>query len=406
MIKGRNFIFTGLQPWDITIGSNAKDIASEISKNNNVLYVSTPLDYITYWKKDNIQENVIRRKVIRKELAPTKKVSANLTILTLPFTILPVNKFPDGPIFDFFNRLNNKRIFAYVRKFAEEMGYSNPILFIDNDVYRSFYANEFLKPDLSIYYRRDNLLTDPYWVPHIERLEPKLCSKCDIILANSIYLAEYVKSFNSKSFDIGQGIDLEGYDADKQYPIPSNISQIPAPLVGYVGWITSKRIDADLLYELSRRLPNCSFVMVGSEDEYFLNHRLHSLSNVYFLGHISTNQVATYIASFDICMNPQLINDITIGNYPRKIDEYLAMGKEVIATRTETMKMFDNYVHNCNGVDEYVSAIHSILSDNSDSIEKNKKRNARIAFAQSHTWKNSVEKLYKYVNDICHNPSL
>jgi hypothetical protein len=36
----------------------------------------------------------------------------------------------------------------------------------------------------------------------------------------------------------------------------------------------------------------------------------------------------------------QLSNNLTIGNYPRKIDEYLAMGKPIVATSTKTMQMF------------------------------------------------------------------
>ena len=48
MITGKDFVFTGLQPWDIPIGSNARDIALEVSKHNRVLYVNTPLDKKTY----------------------------------------------------------------------------------------------------------------------------------------------------------------------------------------------------------------------------------------------------------------------------------------------------------------------------------------------------------------------
>ena len=36
MIKGRNFIITSLQSWDVNIGSNAIDIAKTISKDNRV----------------------------------------------------------------------------------------------------------------------------------------------------------------------------------------------------------------------------------------------------------------------------------------------------------------------------------------------------------------------------------
>ena len=43
MITGKDFVFTGLQPWDLQIGSNAKDIALDISKHNRVLYNNTPL---------------------------------------------------------------------------------------------------------------------------------------------------------------------------------------------------------------------------------------------------------------------------------------------------------------------------------------------------------------------------
>ena len=43
MITGKDFVFTGLQPWDIPIGSNARDIALEVSKHNRVLYVNTTL---------------------------------------------------------------------------------------------------------------------------------------------------------------------------------------------------------------------------------------------------------------------------------------------------------------------------------------------------------------------------
>ncbi|MFC7669776.1 glycosyltransferase [Hymenobacter humi] len=48
---------------------------------------------------------------------------------------------------------------------------------------------------------------------------------------------------------------------------------------------------------------------------------------------------------FDVCTNPQAVNEVTIGNYPLKIDEYLAMGKPVVATATRAMDMFADYVY-------------------------------------------------------------
>ena len=90
-------------------------------------------------------------------------------------------------------------------------------------------------------------------------------------------------------------------------------------------------------------------------------------------------------------MNPQILNDITIGNYPLKIDEYLAMGKPTVATETHTMRdIFSKYVFLATNVDEYLTAIDQALTEIND-LEKKKER---IDFAHTHSWTNSVNKIY------------
>ena len=55
----------------------------------------------------------------------------------------------------------------------------------------------------------------------------------------------------------------------------------------------------------------------------------------------------------DVCINPQKVNPITDGNYPLKIDEYLAMGKPVVATRTHTMEdVFASHTHLASSIEE------------------------------------------------------
>ena len=113
------------------------------------------------------------------------------------------------------------------------------------------------------------------------------------------------------------------------------------------------------------------------------------------LGEKNNKDIPSYIAAFDICINPQIINEITIGNYPRKIDEYLALGKPVIATRTKAMSLFEEYVWNCDSADAYIKAIHEAIQNKNDSVI-----NSRIQFSHSHTWENSVSKLYKAIKSL------
>ncbi len=391
-MKNKDFIITSLQSWDIPIGSNAIDIAKQIAVDNRVLYVNSPLDMMTLYRNKPTAETRHRLEVLKKQTSPIRKISGNLWVLDLPFYVWSVNGLPDGFLFDFFNKLNNKKIFNYTRKVAAELNFSNPIHLIDNDIYRSYYSKETLGSSLSVYSRRDNVQPYAYWKKHAVRLEPKLIEKSDIVVCNSAQLDEYAQSFNTKSFDVGQGVDLSAYNTAIPFEVPDAIQSIPGPRIGYIGDINSMRLDADLIYELAKSKPAYSFVMIGNQDKVFAAHALHNLKNVYFTGSIPKNKVPQYMHSLDVCLNPQLVNEITIGNYPRKVDEYLALGKPVIATRTKTMELFKDHVYLCNSLDDYKQAVEKALIENTEA-----KKKERILFARSHSWENNVNMIYKSI---------
>jgi glycosyltransferase involved in cell wall biosynthesis len=393
-MKGRDFIITGLQPWDIPIGSNAIDIAKEIAVDNRVLYVNTPLDMMTIFRNKPTPETTQRLDVYRKRKTPLRQISDTLWVLDFPFWIWSVNGLPDGSLFDFFNRWNNRKIFNYVNKVAAELNFKNPIHFIDNDIYRSFYSKDILKPALSVYYRRDNLQAIDFWKKHAPRLEPKLIEKSDLVVANSPQLAAFARKYNSRSFDVGQGVDLSAYDLSLGFTEPAEFASIPKPRIGYIGDITSLRLDADLIYEVAKSKPDYSFVMIGRVDKLFAAHAMNGLKNVYFLGSVAKNTVPTYMSALQVCLNPQLLNELTVGNYPRKVDEYLALGKPVIATKTDTMELFREHSYLCSSVADYQDAVEKALLEDSE-----EKASQRIAFAQSHSWKNNVNEIFKRIQD-------
>jgi glycosyltransferase involved in cell wall biosynthesis len=393
-MKENDFIITGLQSWDIPIGSNAIDIAKEIAKHNRVLYVNSPLDVMTLYRNKPTPETSRRLDVLKRKKKPIRKISQNLWVLDCPFYVWSINGLPDGVLFDTFNKANNRKIFSYIKKVAAELGFKNPVHLIDNDIYRSFYAKDILKAKLSVYYRRDNVQPYAYWKKHAVRLEPKLIEKSDLVVCNSPQLAEYASSFNGKSYDVGQGVDLAAYDPDMKFETPAALKSIPQPRIGYIGDINSMRLDADLIYELAKSKPNYSFVMIGNEDAVFKAHAMHQLKNVHFTGSIAKHDVPQYMQALDICLNPQLINEITIGNYPRKVDEYLALGKPVIATRTKTMELFKDHTYLCSNAEDYKAAVEKALEENTPA-----KQQQRIAFARSHSWHNNVQAIYKHIEE-------
>jgi glycosyltransferase involved in cell wall biosynthesis len=215
----------------------------------------------------------------------------------------------------------------------------------------------------------------------------EMIQKADLVVANSGWLAEYAGQWNPNSVDIGQGCDLEAFIKD-DLPEPPDMKSIPRPIAGYCGAVNSMRLDEPLLVHIARSLPEISLVLVGPADDQFAKSELRQLTNVYFPGLKPPDQAAAYVSQFTVCINPQLVNPLTIGNYPRKIDEYLAAGKPVVATATAAMEMFRDFAELCNSKEDFVMAIRKLV--NQSDAGPGKSRTERRNFALTHSWENSI----------------
>jgi len=233
-----------------------------------------------------------------------------------------------------------------------------------------------------------------YWKFHGEEAEPRLIAKSDLCTANSTYLADYCRQYNPRSYYVGQGCETELFMLADQQPMPGDIRHIAHPIIGYVGALQSIRLDIPLLEYIAKHQPEWQIVLVGPEDAVFSASSLHQFNNVHFLGSKSPIELPAYCNAFDVCINPQLVNPVTIGNYPRKIDEYLAAGKPVVATNTPAMGIFEPHVYLANTQADYLTLITQALQESpGERVEERK------AFAATHTWENSVQMIYDAVRE-------
>ncbi|WP_316799493.1 glycosyltransferase [Pedobacter frigidisoli] len=391
-MKNRNIIIVGQQAWDTEIGSNCKNIAVEFSKHNRVLYINPPLDRITKIRRSNNAGVKMRLDVIAGKQEGLQQINNNLYTLYPDCLIESINWLPFDTLFNVFNRLNNQRFYRAIKPTIDALGFEDVILFNDSDIFRSFYLIDFLKPAFSVYYSRDNMIATTYYERHGTSLEPKLIAKSNICVANSEFLKDYCATYNPNAFYVGQGCDFELFDEylnSKKDKIKGNFT---GPVIGYVGVLTSARLDISLIGAIAKAKPEWNIVLVGPEDEDFLNSELHQLQNVHFTGPKPVTDLPVYIDSFDVCFNPQVVNDLTIGNYPRKIDEYLVLGKPTIATATKSMQAFKHYVSLAGSLKEYIDGIHQLLSNNNAELIARRK-----AFARSHSWERSVREIYESI---------
>jgi glycosyltransferase involved in cell wall biosynthesis len=395
IIKNRDIVIVGQQPWDTEIGSNCKNIAVEFSKYNRVLYVNSPLDRISKLKHKNDPKIKKRIEVINKSTDSILTIKENLWNYYPDELIESINWIKNDGLYNWLNKVNNKRFANSITKAISKLGFKNIILFNDNDIFRCFYLKELLKPAISIYYSRDYLLGVDYWKLHGQKLEPLLIKKSDLCVANSTYLANYCKRYNENSFYVGQGCELETFNIKPDKQTPYDIKKLSGPIIGYVGALQSIRLDIKLLEYIAKQKPEWSIVLVGPEDEEFKRSDLHQISNIHFLGSKNPSELPDYIHSFNVCINPQIVNEVTIGNYPRKIDEYLATGKPVVATKTEGMSIFSDHVYLATSREHYITMINKSLEENDQHLPQ-----IRADFAMSHTWENSVKEIYKRITNL------
>ncbi len=394
-MEPKDIIITGIQAWDIKIGSNCKNIAREFSKKNRVLYVNPPLD--RHKQSVNFLRGLFGASKIdsSKNKEPLIQVNENLWVMNPGIVVESCNWMPHY-LFDFFNKINSMRLAEAVNNWCKKSAFQAHVLFTDSDMFRSFHLKELLNPNVFVYYSRDNLMTVPYWRKHGSYMEPMIMKKADVVVTNSPYLAKVAQDSNPHSYYVGQGCDVTDFQEKKSIKVPEDVAGIKGVKIGYVGLLTSRRLSISTLCFLAKARPEWQIILVGPEESCFKKSVLHQLDNVHFLGSKKQTELGAYVQAFDVCINPQVINDLTKGNYPRKIDEYLASGKPVIATYTPTMEVFRDHCLLAENEEDFVTLIEKSLKLGSSDEGKSK----RVHFAKSHSWENSIKLIWESIKKI------
>lgn len=391
----RNFIMFCQQDWDVGIGTNARSLAKEFAKSNQVLYVNLPLDINSLLSRFKQPDIKAKLRVVLGQEKGLKKVGPTLWVYTPGVLSISINWLSSRWLFTILNRFNSYLLARSIRKAARTVGFDAFVLFQDGLIFQGLELKRLLKPSQFVYYVRDNMVSVPYFQRHGPHVEKGLFEHADVVVANSAYLNDYALETNPSSFDIGQGCTAAELLPELEPEIPADMAAIPGFRIGYTGFLTDLRLDIDLLLAIAHYRSDWSLVLVGPEDKAFMQSELHELTNVYFLGSKQPSQLSDYIAHFDVCINPQVVNPMTIGNYPLKIDEYLIMGKPVVATHTRTMEMFQPYVSLATSKKSWIDLITKSLASRDYEAEK-----ARIYFSRTHTWKASAEKFYAALSSI------
>ena len=149
------------------------------------------------------------------------------------------------------------------------------------------------------------------------------------------------------------------------------------------------KFDTKLVADVIRKLPDCSFVLVGIPNPNV--DPLREFNNVHFLGVKKHDEIPAYVANFDICILPTAQTEWGLKCRPLKLMEYLASNKPVLATPTPASAKYSKQVHISNDPAEWAAIIQQIISlDGQSGLTNTTEQNLT-------TWSNISDKIWDYI---------
>jgi glycosyltransferase involved in cell wall biosynthesis len=264
--------------------------------------------------------------------------------------------------------------------------------------------------------------------PRPERLraaERELLRLCDVVFAFCNELAATCAEDNPNVHVFPAGVNLDAFPLDAATgaaittlreddsrdatarPAPdaeAEIDGLPRPIVGYVGGL-HRHVDFELLKSAARARPGWSWVCVGAVQAD--TRGLESLPNVRLLGQRPHEELYDYIRRFDVCVVPYVNSVYTRTVVPTKINEYLAMGRPVVATDIPTVCEFNErhrrvLVTSPADAEKFVSAIEQALSAPDDDASIRKRRRV----AEQGDWGKRLEEMSRLIEESVEGKNL
>ena len=204
---------------------------------------------------------------------------------------------------------------------------------------------------LSVYHAVDAVQEQPC-MPRalIESEEARLCRSVNQVFTTSPYLAERLAMHTDRICFEPNVADRDHFSTaleqrqDPGFVDPPELRGIPEPKIGFVGAISSYKLDFELIRSVALRHPEWHFVFIGPQSEGEPStdlSQLCGLSNVHWLGPKPYSQLPRFLAGFQCAWLPLQCNAYTRAMFPMKFFEYLFAGLPVVSTRIHALRSFE-----------------------------------------------------------------
>jgi glycosyltransferase involved in cell wall biosynthesis len=351
----RDVMLFSTADWDHPFWTNKQRVACELAKADfRVLYVeSLGLRRPTAGRRDLAR---IARRVRRAAAAP-RQVAENIWVWS-PL-VLPWHSHAGV------RKLNEQALGWLLRRIIKRLGFSRPLLWTYNPLVGPLLAK--LPHWLTIYHCVDDLTAAPHMpAATIEAAEAELARTADLVFTTSPRLQVRMSEQRREGTHYLPNVaDYEHFaHARTPGPLPADLAQIPLPRIGFIGAVSSYKVDFELIAAVARAKPDWHWVLIGQvgEGQPGVNVDALRLPNVHLLGPRPYAQLPDYLRGFQVAAIPSVASEYTASMFPLKFFEYLAAGPPVVGANVPALNDYADACRLVSGPAEFIRAVQRILA--------------------------------------------
>lgn len=379
----RDIVLLSTADWDNPFWTNKQHVACELARRGfRVLYVdsiglrqpsATAQDLGRIWRR------------LKKGLRTPKQVRENLWVWS-PL-VIPLQRYQ-------WVRAFNKLLLAGgLRFWMWRLDIAPDVMWSYNPMTLSFFSNE--RFDCTVYHCVDEIKAQPGMpVAQIEAADTALVKASDVVFVTAEYLLESRRCFNPNTHYFSNVADFSHFAnaRDEATLVPKDIAALSGPVIGFVGAISSYKVDFELIRKMAVAHPDWSIVLigkVGEGDPHTNVSILESLPNVHLLGPRDYADLPACMKGFDVAILPCMLNEYTRSMFPMKFFEYLAAGLPVVSTALHALKGHADVAYIAADSDDFVAGVEAALRGEGAPLAM------RLDLALEQTYERRTERMLK-----------
>ncbi len=234
--------------------------------------------------------------------------------------------------------------------------------------------------------------------------ESALLKRADVVFTGgpSLYASKKPRHPNVHCFPSSvDAIHFEqALDRTNDHPLQENL---PHPRLGYYG-VIDERMDLPLVAALADAHPEWQIMMVGPVvkiDPLTLPVR----PNIHYFGQRPYQALPQFLAGWDVCLMPFVLNDSTKFISPTKVLEYMAAELPIVSTAiTDVVAPYGDIVFIGQNTEEFILYCQQSLALN-DQVKTVMAKKMRIIIRQT-SWEDTVRKMSSLIQSSVLNKEL